>query len=151
VSTEGAAPDAVEAMQQTLAGEHAAVYVYGVLGGRVSVSADPALAEEVTAAYRVHRGRRDELVRLVLDAGAEPVASEVAYELPNRADSAARITAAARTVEERCATAYADQVARSGAGERPWAVRALTDAAVRQLRYLGSPEIFPGADELADR
>ena len=28
----------LQAMQRTLAGEHAAVYVYGVVGGRVSAS-----------------------------------------------------------------------------------------------------------------
>ncbi|MBD8869078.1 ferritin-like domain-containing protein [Nocardioides donggukensis] len=142
---------AVEAMQTSLAAEHAAVYVHGVLGGQVSRSSDPALADAVEAAYRVHRGRRDQLIRLLRDAGAEPVASEVAYVLPSRVDTAARISAAAREVERRCATTYADQVGRTAAGQRRWAVTALGDAAARQLRFRGSPETFPGAEELADR
>ena len=46
----------LEALQQTLAGEHAAVYVYRALAGRVSTSADPDLATGLAAAYTVHRG-----------------------------------------------------------------------------------------------
>ena len=49
----------LQALQQTLAGEHAAVYVYGVLGGRVSSSEQPDLARRLSSAYAVHRGRRD--------------------------------------------------------------------------------------------
>lgn len=139
-----------EALRTTLAGEHAAVYVYGVLGGQVSSSSSPGLADAIAAAYRVHRGRRDRLVAGLRDAGVEPPPPAVAYALPGRVDSPRRITATARTVEERCAAAYADQVARTTDAERAWAVRALKDAAIRRLRFQGSPEIFPGAGDLAD-
>ena len=43
----------LQALQRTLAGEHAAVYVYGVLGGRVSESAEPDLSSRLTSAYEV--------------------------------------------------------------------------------------------------
>jgi len=145
------AVESVDALQTTLAGEHAAVWVYGVLGGQTSQSADPKLYDAVSAAYRIHRGRRDQLIRTVTDHGAEPVASEVGYQLPNDASTPARVTAAARITEQRCAATYADLVARTTGAQRGWAIRALTDAAVRQLRFRGSPETFPGAGELADR
>lgn len=141
----------VDALQTTLAGEQAAVWVYGVLGGQTSRSADPKLYDAVFAAYRIHRGRRDQLIRTVTDHGAEPVASEVGYQLPNDASTPDRVTAAARITEQRCAATYADLVARTTGAQRGWAIMALTDAAVRQLRFRGSPETFPGAGELADR
>ena len=46
---------------------------------------------------------------------------------------------------------YAWLVANTVGGQRRWAIDALTDAAVRELSYRGSPEIFPGAGEYADR
>lgn len=145
------ATEPVDALQTTLAGEHAAVWVYGVLGGQTSRSKDPKLYDAVSAAYRIHRGRRDQLIRSVIDQGAEPVVSEVGYQLPNDASTPARVTAAARTTEQRCATTYADLVARTTGALRGFAITALTDAAVRQLRFRGSPETFPGAGELTDR
>lgn len=141
----------VEALQRTLAAEHAAVHVLGVLGGQVSRSRTPGLFETVSESYRVHRGRRDDLVRQLRDLGAVPVAAEPAYALPNPVDTDRRIVAAGRLVEQRSAAVYAEQVARTTGRHRRWAVVTLTDAAVRQLRFQGSPEIFPGADELADR
>lgn len=139
-----------EALQTTLAAEHAAVWVYGVLGGQTSRSDAPGLYDDVSAAYRVHRGRRDLLTRLIADGGAEPAAAEVGYAL-GPVDSPARVTAAALVVEQRCAATYADLVARTTGRHRAWAIKALTDAAVRQLRFRGSPETFPGAEELANR
>jgi hypothetical protein len=34
---------------------------------------------------------------------------------------------------------------------RRWAVQALNEAAVRELAFPGTPEMFPGAGEYADR
>ena len=144
------ATESLDALQTTLTGEHAAVWVYGVLGGQTSKSADPKLYDDVSAAYSIHRGRRDQLIRTITDHGAEPVASEVGYELPNDASTPARVTAAARVTELRCEATYADLVARTTGAQRGWAIRALTDAAVRQLRFRGSHETFPGAGELTD-
>jgi hypothetical protein len=140
----------LQALQDTLAGEHAAVWVYGVLGGQASRSRNPRLYDEVDRAYRTHRGRRDQLVRMVTDLGGNPVASEVGYALPNGAGTPAQVEAAALVTERRCASTYAALVARTTTRRR-WAIEALTDAAVRQLRLRGSPETLPGAGDLADR
>ena len=67
----------LEALQQTLAGEHAAVYVYRALAGRVSGSAQPTLAARLGSAYTTHRGRRDQLTAMVRLAGGDPVAADV--------------------------------------------------------------------------
>lgn len=140
----------VDALQTALAAEHAAVWIYALLGAQTSRSGQPALYADVDAAYRIHRGRRDQLITVITDRGVEPVAAEVGYQVP-AVDTPARIIAVARRTEQRCATTYADLVARTEGARRGWAIRALTDAAVRQLRFRGSPETFPGAGELTDR
>ena len=47
----------VDALQTTLAAEHAAVYVYGLLGSRTSEAVEPELYAALHAAYEAHRDR----------------------------------------------------------------------------------------------
>jgi hypothetical protein len=138
----------LEALQSTLAAEHAAVYVYGVVGGRVSVSAQAVLAERVREAYVLHRDRRDRLIAMVRAAGEEPVVAEVSYELPNPATTPAQLSRVALEIEESAAAVYADMVGSTSGANRQWALDALTDASVRLLGFGGSPEAFPGVEEL---
>jgi hypothetical protein len=138
----------LQALQRTLAAEHAAVYLYGVLGGRVSQSREAALAEVLRTSYTVHRGRRDQLTAMVRDHGAEPVASEVSYRLPGPATTPAQLRAAARVVEQRCAAVYADMVGSTSREDRRWAVAVLADTAVRVLEVGGRAEPYPGLPEL---
>ena len=138
----------LQALQRTLAGEHAAVYVLGVLGGRVSASERPDLASRLTSSYTTHRGRRDQLTAMVSARGAVPVAAQVSYRLPNAAGTPDQLTAAALTVERRCAAVYAEAVGSTSRADRRWAVAALTHAAVSELSYGGRPEDFPGVAEL---
>ena len=72
----------VEALQTTLAAEHAAVYAFGVLGGRTSRAATPQLFATVSAAYAAHRARRDHLVRELAGQDVDLVAAEPAYDVP---------------------------------------------------------------------
>ena len=141
----------LDALQTALAAEHAALHLYGVLGAQTSRSTTPALHAGVSDAYAVHRGRRDELARLVRDEGGTPVAAEPTYEVPGPLGSASRVTAAALDLERSCAETYAWLVAHTAGSRRRWAVQALTNTAVRVLTFRGSPEIFPGAGEYADR
>ncbi len=138
----------LEALQTTLAGEHAAVYVYGVVGGRVSVSAEPELWNKVRAAYTVHRGRRDQLTTMVRAADGDPVAAEVSYVLPNPATTPPQLVRVARELEARSATVYAEMVGSTAGAHRQWAIDALEDAAVRVLGFGAAPAVFPGIDEL---
>ncbi|WP_432479025.1 ferritin-like domain-containing protein [Nocardioides sp. GXQ0305] len=141
----------VTALQRALAAEHAALHVYGTLGARTSASATPTLFTDVTAAYTSHRARRDQLTALLRDHGAEPVAAEAAYELPSPLDTPAQVTGAALDVEQSCTATYAWLVGQTSGADRRWAVTALTDTAVRELTFRGSPEIFPGRGEHTDR
>ena len=134
----------LEALQRTLAGEHAAVYVYGVLGGRVSDSADPQLSSRLTTAYKVHRARRDELTTMVLAMNGDPVAADPSYQLPTPSRTSDQIRTAARIIEQRCAAVYADAVGSTARADRRWAIAALRDASVRGLGFAGRAEKFPG-------
>ena len=146
--TGSAALRPLAALQETLAAEHAAVFVYGVLGGRVSTVTDPITADRLRAAYEAHRARRDQLRSAVADLGKVPVAAEPAYRVDARTRAASELLTVARDVETRCADVYAQLVAGSTDGHRRWAVSALTDAAVRLLDLGGSPTTYPGAPEL---
>lgn len=141
----------IDALQATLAAEHAAVFVYGALGGRTSQSATPVLHDAIAAAYSAHRSRRDLLTRTIVDLAAEPAAAEPAYELPGPLDTPRQVEAAALDVERAAAATYAYLVASTVGSQRRFAITALNDAAVRELAFRGTPETFPGLDEYTDR
>lgn len=135
----------LEALQATLAGEHAAVYVYAVLGARTSESRSPALFGSLDATFRLHRRRRDALADRIHAHQGEPVAAEVSYELPVPLTTPADMTKAALQLERRLAAVYGQLVASTSGADRRWALDALEDCAVRQLAFRGTPEMFPGA------
>ena len=141
----------VDALQTTLAAEHAAIFVYGALGAQTSQSGTPTLYADIDSAYTDHRSRRDQLVTMVLDEGGEPVAAKPAYDLPADLGTADLVTRRALLLEKSCAETYAYLVANSPQEQRRWAINALVKAAVRELAFRGIPEIFPGSDEYADR
>ena len=141
----------VSALQDTLAAEHAALYLYALLGARTSRSAEPTLSGLLEGGYATHRARRDRLEAVLRDLDQEPVAAEPAYALDPDGDGTSAVVRRARAVEESCAEAYAWLVESSASAERRWAVAALSEAAVRMLDFRGAPEMLPGSDEHADR
>ncbi|MEU3557786.1 ferritin-like domain-containing protein [Streptomyces fragilis] len=135
----------LEATQAALRAEHAAVYGYGVVGGRVGDDR----RSEAREAFEAHRARRDALVRAVRDLGGEPTAAEAAYALPFEVPDGEAAVRLAAELEERLAGVYADLV-RAGRGERRRAAAdALRDAAVRAARWRGGGVAFPGLAEMA--
>lgn len=134
----------VEALQQTLAQEHAAVFVLSALAGRASSLTAPLLREALNTAYAVHVERRDQLRTMLTAAGADPVAAQPAYRLPGALTTAAQIAAEALRVERRCATGYAALVAATAAVQRRWAIDALVATAVGEPAFGGRPEALPG-------
>ncbi|MGW1799076.1 ferritin-like domain-containing protein [Streptomyces sp. NPDC001984] len=133
------------AVQAALAAEHAAVYGYGVVGGRIGAER----RTEARSAYDAHRARRDALAREVRDLGGQPVASSAAYALPFAVPDAAAAVRLAAELEERVAGVYSDLV-RAAVGERRGsAAEALRDAAVRAVRWRGDSVAFPGLAERA--
>jgi hypothetical protein len=136
----------VAALQEVLAAEHAAVYVFGVLGGRAAGLTAPALRAAIGTAYDVHLERRDQLTTMVTDAGAQPVAAEPAYALTRRLRSAEELSAAALHVERACLTTYGVLVAASTGASRRWAVGAMVETATSELAFGASAEPLPGTD-----
>ncbi|GAU70055.1 hypothetical protein SSP35_16_00500 [Streptomyces sp. NBRC 110611] len=137
--------DELTAVQAALAAEHAAVYGYGVVGGRI---ADDRRAEARTA-YDAHRARRDALHRQVRDLGGTPAAAAAAYKLPFPVPDAAAAARLAAELEDRLAAVYADLVRAGGRARRAEAAAALREAAVRAVRWRGSGAAFPGLTERA--
>lgn len=142
---DGAKQAELAALQEALAAEHAAVYGYGVVGGRIGA----ARRSDARAAYDAHRARRDALTREIRDLGGQPVAADAAYALPFPVpDSPAAVRLAAR-LEERVAGVYADLVRATTGARRGTAAAALREAAVRAVRWNGESVAFPGLDERA--
>lgn len=141
----------LETLQTTLEAEHAAVYVYGLVGSRTSESGEPRLYAVLRSAYEAHRDRRDDLTGAIAGLGATPVASAPAYTAPAGLDTADGRFAAALALERACARTYAALVAATTGQLRLAAIGYLDDAAVRALSFRGTPEMFPGTDEYADR
>jgi hypothetical protein len=140
-----------DALQTTLEAEHAAVYVYGLLGSRTSQTAEAPLYDALRSAYETHRERRDDLIGQIAAQGATPEPAATAYSAPPGIDTADGRYAAALALERGCAVTYAAMVGATAGDRRSEAIAWLNDAAARELSFRGTPEIFPGADEYADR
>jgi hypothetical protein len=134
----------VEALQKALAAEHAAVHLYGVLGGQASKSRNPVLFRRLDQAYEEHRASRDELSVLVSEKGADPVPAEVDYAVPGPTTTPAQIEGVARTVERRVTVTYGELVENTAGPDRRWAIGALDASALRELEFGVAPSDFPG-------
>ncbi|MBV7698077.1 ferritin-like domain-containing protein [Streptomyces sp. TRM70350] len=141
----GAKDGELRALQAALAAEHAAVYGYGVVGGRIGEER----RTEARAAYDAHRARRDALVREVRALGAEPVAAAAGYALPFPVTDPETAVRLAAELEERVAGVYSDLVRAADGGRRGSAAAALREAAVRAVRWRGRSVAFPGLAERA--
>ena len=138
----------LDALQATLAAEHAALYTYGVLGARTSQSAAPDLYVALTAGYRRHRARRDQLRTLVEEAGGEPVPAAAASAVDGPLARSTQVQAAALAVEVAGVEVLTALVAQSSGAVRDWALTEATWSATWQLELGGAPQTWPGAPEL---
>lgn len=133
----------LKALQAALRAEHAAVYGYGVVGGRIG---DERRAEARTA-YDAHRARRDELRRTVRGLGADPEPSAAAYALPFPVPDSTAAARLAAELEERVAAVYSDLVRATEGARRATAAESLRESAVRAARWRGGSVAFPGLAE----
>jgi len=133
----------VAALQQALAGVHAACWGYGVLGPRLGD--DEARG---TATYQLYRSLRNQLIGLLRARSADPVAAQSGYALPFQVtgpDTARRL---AVHLEDGCAAVFADLVAgAAGSDVRTFGARLLHDCAQRRLGWGAEPVAFPGMPE----
>ncbi|MFH8984527.1 ferritin-like domain-containing protein [Streptomyces varsoviensis] len=142
----GPGGDALAAAQAALAAEHAAVYGYGVVGGRV----DKARAAEARQGYDAHRARRDAMRRTVRDLGGTPEPAAAAYALPFPVPDAQAAVRLAAELESRVTGVYADLVRAATGTLRRTAADAMREATVRAVRWRGGSVAFPGLAERAD-
>ncbi len=138
-----AATTRVRALQAALAGEHAAVYAYALVAGRLAAPR----RDEALADLDAHRVARDDLVDELTAVGATPVEAAAGYDVA--APTAAAATALAAAVEERVTALRADVVAGAGTGRAEAAATVLT--AARAARRWGSTVLaFPGLPWLGE-
>jgi Domain of unknown function (DUF4439) len=131
----------IEALQATLAGEHAALYGAGVAGGKLN----GARFRSATTLYEQHRKRRDQLAQFLVDAGETPVAAAAAYDLPQAVTSTTTAVALVLLIERRLTAVYGDLVEAAEQNPvRTFAVQALIACSQAQLSWGGSPAAFPG-------
>jgi uncharacterized protein DUF4439 len=130
----------VKALQGALDAEHAAVYGYGVAGGRLAGAAQT----QARAAMDAHRARRDALARLITDQGGVPQAAGPAYTIPFPVDSAEAATRLAVFLEDGVALHLGELVAVAAGPVRDEAAGWLRESAVWGVRWRGASTPFPG-------
>lgn len=131
----------IEALQAALAGVHAALWGYGVLGPRLSGEE----SKRGRRTYTRYRELRDHFVALLKERSADPVAAAPGYALPFPVTDAASARRLAAHLEAGCAAVFADLVAgATSATLRSFAARTLRECALRHLEWGGKPSAFPG-------
>ncbi|MFI0354114.1 ferritin-like domain-containing protein [Actinomadura sp. 9N407] len=146
--------DVVEALQQALLAEHAAVYGYGIAGARLRGT----LRQSARTGWDLHRARRDDLAARLTAMGADPRAAAPAYKLPARITSARSAAKVAAALEDDAVTAYAGLAGSGDAALRTFAARAMQEAMERAVRWraqagppaaAGPASAFPGLPDTA--
>ncbi|HEX9033949.1 MAG TPA: ferritin-like domain-containing protein [Streptosporangiaceae bacterium] len=135
------------ALQAALAVEQATSYAYGIIGAHLSGAAFSAAAADCLA----HERARDSLTGLITARGGTPVPAAAAYRLPNAVHKPADAVALAIALERQTASAYLSLVA---AGDRPlraFGAGQMQAAAVREARWSGRSQAFPGLPGPAGR
>ncbi|MFV2176920.1 ferritin-like domain-containing protein [Actinomadura sp. LOL_016] len=136
------------ALQEALAAEHAAVYGYGVLGGRLTGDLR-ATAKEM---WDGHRSRRDALLSVM---SAEPVAAAPAYDLPVRVTDVRGAALLAAALEDDLVPAYVGLAGASAPDMRVFAADGALRAAARAARWrvrgmaAAPADAFPGLPDTA--
>ncbi|MGF1430283.1 DUF4439 domain-containing protein, partial [Kitasatospora sp. LaBMicrA B282] len=133
--TGGPSAGAVTALQAALAGEHTAVYAYGVIGARIPPGPQ---RDDAQAGYAAHQARRDAWQRMLTDAGATPAPAAPGYQLPFPVTDPNAASTLAGTVEARLTPLYADLVAAGSGPLRAAAATALRECTL-QAYHWGNP------------
>ena len=133
----------LDALQATLAAEHAAVYVLGLIGSRTSESAEAELYVALRAAYEAHRDSRDTLIGEIAALGETPSPAAAAYTAP-RGWTRPTVGTRPRWRWSRPARPRTAPWCGATSGtRRAEAIGLLNDAAVRELSFRGIPEYSP--------
>jgi Domain of unknown function (DUF4439) len=123
-----------------LAAEHAAIFAYGVIGGRL----DGDEADAARTAEAAHRSRRDALLLRLAERGEVAPVAAASYALPfpvAGADDARRL---ATLVEERVGGVWRAVLPAADRADRAEALDALVDAAIRATGWRRATGVEPG-------
>ncbi|MDH6122431.1 ferritin-like domain-containing protein [Kitasatospora sp. GAS204B] len=137
----GLTAGAVTALQAALAGEHTAVYAFGVVGARIPVGPQ---RDDARACYAVHQARRDAWQRMLAGAGATPVAAAPGYQLPFAVPDATAAAKLAGTIEARLTAVYADLVAAGSGSLRLAGATALRECGLQAYHWGVDVGALPG-------
>ncbi|MYS87190.1 ferritin-like domain-containing protein [Embleya scabrispora] len=142
----GSATPEVKALRDALDAEHAAVYGYGVAGGRLTGAA----RTQARTALDAHRARRDTIARLITDRGAVAQPAAPAYTIPFPVATPADATRLAVYLEDGVTLHLGGLVAATGAPLRNEAAGWLRESAVWAVRWRGASTAFPGLPASGD-
>jgi hypothetical protein len=135
-------PAAVEALQQALSAEHAAIWTYGLVSAYLSADFTKA-ANEGSAE---HVKRRDFCERVLSAAGATPVSAEAAYVPPKPVTDESSAKAVVATAESDTTAAWRGVVGQTDdPGLRSSATRALIASARRGTPWRMASDQKPSA------
>lgn len=143
----------IEALQDDLAGAHAALYLAGVLGARTT--ADDPLRPRLLALLERHRARRDALTSRLLGLGRRPVGPAAVYRLPSALRAAgsspdgAVLRGVAAQIEQRTVGLALAVVAAAPRESRPDAIDEAVGAAVEAVDWGATPVALPGLRQTA--
>ncbi|WP_169943930.1 ferritin-like domain-containing protein [Microbispora sp. H11081] len=133
-------------LDRVLSAEHAAVFAYGVIGGKTS----GALLRRATAGFDAHRARRDQLRTLITQRGGTPAEPGPAYHLPFEVRGQADAVRLAVLVEQRVITAYLEMAADPDPGLRRLAALTAQECATRAYGWQPRIDAFPGMNRGGD-
>lgn len=126
----------VDEVRAALEGVYAASWAYGRAGALLDRRAT------ALSAIAGFQSDRDWLRSLLIEAGEEPPAPAIAYELSGPVDSANDAAALLAEVEQRLAPIWAELASQLSGRSRARAVRALQTSAVRAVTWGASSEAF---------
>jgi hypothetical protein len=132
----------VEAVQQALGSEHAAIWVYGLVSAFLPAAFNAALTEGATA----HRARRDATERVLAASSVTPEPAEAAYVPPQPVTDQASGLAVLALAESDTSVAWRAVLEHTDDPDlRRSALDALTGSAVRATRWRKAAGTSPAA------
>lgn len=138
--TPSPAPGPVDALQEALDREHAAVYGYAVAGAHLRGRQRKRAAEHLNA----HRAARDRLEAVIRAKDATPRPAAASYRLPFPVTGPAKARDLAADLERATLGAYSQLVAAAGRRIRRLSILAMQESAVRQAEWSGAVDPLPG-------
>ena len=131
-------PSTVTGLQECLALEHEAIWVYAYLGARI-----PTASKAAHRAFANHRRSRDALIAMLRASQATQPMPRSDYAVM-KVNTLGQANAVATSLEAKSAAAYLSLVGASEGEDRKFAINTLRTAALAILAWGGKPSAFPG-------